>query len=98
MGEILTRGDFRQSVLTRPERLKGIDQGFLQDFRGLLLLRASDGASFAPRGPGFGKRKGSLSTVSMVPNPNKGSAPKKTYWTARATHRYPPKIQRAKPS
>ena len=45
----------------------GIDTEFLQDFRGVLLLRAEEGSVFAPLGIRFGKRGNSLSAVPAIP-------------------------------
>ena len=72
VGEVLTRGDFRQQALTLPEWFQGIDQSVLVDFRGLLFLRGADGAPFAPLGLRFGKQKGSLSAIPVVPVPDEG--------------------------
>ena len=70
LGEGLARvGNFNQVARTIPEWFDadGIDTEFLQDFRGLLFLRAEDGSSFAPIGLRFGKRGESLSTVPVIP-------------------------------
>ena len=67
---------FQQAALTIPQWFArdGIDTEFLsewrnnpaENFRGLLFLQAEDGASFAPIGIRFGKRKGSLSAVPVI--------------------------------
>jgi hypothetical protein len=99
VGEVLTRGDFRQSALTLPEWLQGTDRGFLQNFRGLLFLRATNGASFAPVGLRFGRKNSSLSAVPVVPIPDEGEGTSrsigKMYWSVRAMDQHGPKIQRA---
>ena len=69
LGEGLARvGDFNQAARTIPEwfAMDGIDTEFLEDFRGLLFLRAEDGSSFAPIGIRFGKRGESLSSVPVI--------------------------------
>ena len=95
MGQVLTHGGFRQRAHTLPEWLDGVDQGFLRDFRGLLFLRAGDDSSFAPIGLRFGKRKGSLSAVPVIPIVDPEDSPDRTagkmYWTDTSTA----KIQRA---
>ena len=70
--EVLTRGDFQQRVGTIPEWYEGVGGEFLGDFRGLLFLRAVDGASFAPLGLRGVRRTGSLSAVPVVPLPDPG--------------------------
>ncbi len=87
--EVLTRGNFQQQVGTLPEWFEGVGGEFLGDFRGLLFLRAADGASFAPLGLRGGKRTGSLSAVPVIPIADPGSG--KMYWTDRRAG----KIQRA---
>ena len=91
MGQVLTHGDFRQRAHTLPEWLRGVDQGFLRDFRGLLFLRADDDSSFAPLGLRFGKRQGSLSAVPVIPILDDGGSGGKMYWVDAGTS----KIQRA---
>ncbi len=61
-------GDFNQAARTILEwfAMDGIDTEFLEDFRGLLFLRAEDGSSFAPIGIRFGKRGESLSVVPVI--------------------------------
>ena len=51
-------GNFNQVARTIPEWFDadGINTEFLQDFRGILLLRSEDGSLFAPIGIRFGKR------------------------------------------
>ena len=68
-GVYVPRGNFRQSARTLPEWLDmdGVEAGFLDDFRGLLLLRSADGSEFAPMGLRGGKRKGSFSAVPVAP-------------------------------
>ena len=89
IGEVLTHGDFRQRARTLPEWFENVDTRFLRDFRGLLFLRAADGSDFAPLGLRFGKQKGSLSAVPVIPIRDAGAG--KMYWTDRETE----KIQRA---
>ena len=67
LGEVLTRGDFRQRGRTLAEWFQGTDPEFLRGFRGLLFLRTVAGSSFAPLGLRFGKRQGSLSAVPVIP-------------------------------
>ena len=67
---------FQQSVGSIPRwfDVDGIDTEFLsewktdpyENFRGLLFLRAEDGALFAPIGIRFGRRGGSLSAVPVI--------------------------------
>ena len=59
---------FQQGVGSIPRwfAVDGIDTEFLKDFRGLLFLRAEDGALFAPLGIRFGKRGRSLSAVPVI--------------------------------
>ena len=59
---------FQQRVGSIPEwfAMDGIDTEFLQDFRGILLLRSEDNALFAPIGIRFGKRGESLSAVPVI--------------------------------
>ena len=69
LGEGFARvGDFNQAARTIPEwfAMDGIDMEFLQDFRGILLLRSEDGSLFAPIGIRFGKRGESLSSVPVI--------------------------------
>ena len=69
LGEGFARvGDFNQAARTILEwfAMDGIDTEFLEDFRGLLFLRAEDGSSFAPIGIRFGKRGESLSAVPVI--------------------------------
>ena len=89
IGEVLTHGDFRQRARTLPEWFENVDTRFLRDFRGLLFLRAADGSDFAPLGLRFGKQKGSLSAVPVIPIRDAGAG--KIYWTDWGTD----KIQRA---
>ena len=67
IGEVLTLGNFQQQALTLPEWFRGVDTTFLREFRGLLFLRAPDADLFAPLGLRFGKEKGSLSAVPVIP-------------------------------
>ena len=90
--EVLTRGDFQQQAGTLPEWFEGSAGGFLGDFRGLLFLRAVDGASFAPMGLRGVRRTGSLSAVPVIPLPDTGG---KMYWTDTGTSESAAKIQRA---
>ena len=59
---------FQQSVGSIPRwfAVDGIDTEFLQDFRGILLLRSEASALFAPLGIRFGKRGRSLSAVPVI--------------------------------
>ena len=67
---------FQQAVGSIPRwfAVDGIDTEFLsewktdpyENFRGLLFLRAEDGALFAPIGIRFGRRGGSLSAVPVI--------------------------------
>ena len=68
VGGALIRGDFHQSARTLSEwfDMEGIDRRFLQDFRGLLLLRTEDESGFAPLGLRFGKGTGALSAVPLI--------------------------------
>ena len=69
LGEGFARvGDFNQAARTIPEwfAMDGIDTEFLEDFRGVLFLRAEDGSLFAPLGLRFGKRGDSLSAVPVI--------------------------------
>ena len=71
LGEGFARvGDFNQAARTIPEWFaldgEGIDTEFLEDFRGLLFLRAEDGSLLAPLGIRFGKQGESLSSVPVV--------------------------------
>ena len=61
-------GNFNQVARTIPEWFDadGINTEFLQDFRGILLLRSEDGSLFAPIGIRFGKRGESLSSVPVI--------------------------------
>ena len=86
---VLTRRDFQQQVGTLPEWFEGVGGEFLGDFRGLLFLRAVDGASFAPLGLRGGKQTGSLSAVPAIPIADPGGG--KMYWTDAVAN----KIQRA---
>ena len=65
IGEVLSPGDFQQSALTILEWFRESTQQLPAEFRGLLLLRGVDGASFTPVGLRFGKRSGSLSAVPV---------------------------------
>ena len=67
IGDVLTIDDFRQRARTLPEWIPGEDLAFLEDFRGMLFLRSTDGSSFAPLGLRFGKRQGSLWAVPAIP-------------------------------
>ena len=91
LGEVLTQGNFQQRAHVLPDWFAGVDTGFLEDFRGLLFLRAADSSGFAPMGLRGGKRKGSLSAVPVIPVPGAGGRPKKIYWAAANAG----KIQRA---
>ena len=77
IGEGLTIGSFQQQALTLPEWFQEVDTTFLRDFRGLLFLRAPDADLFAPLGLRFGKEKGSLSAVPVIPvrDESEGSSP-----------------------
>ncbi|MDE0436117.1 MAG: hypothetical protein OXH92_19110 [Bryobacterales bacterium] len=75
LGKVLTFEDFQQQALVLPDWLEGIDQTFLDDFRGILLLRSADGSSFAPLGLRFGKRQGSLSALPALPLEGEGGEP-----------------------
>ncbi len=69
LGEEFARvGDFNQAGRTIPEwfAMDGIDTEFLEDFRGLLFLRAEDDSLFAPIGIRFGNRGNSLSAVPVI--------------------------------
>ena len=69
LGEGLARvGNFNQVARTIPEWFDadGINTEFLQNFRGILLLRSEDGSLFAPIGIRFGKRGESLSSVPVI--------------------------------
>ena len=69
LGEGLARvGNFNQVARTIPEWFDadGINTEFLQNFRGILLLRSEDGSLFAPVGIRFGKRGESLSSVPVI--------------------------------
>ena len=67
---------FQQAALSIPRwfAVGGVDTEFLsewktdpyENFRGLLFLRAEDGALFAPTGIRFGRRGGSLSAVPVI--------------------------------
>ena len=61
-------GDFHQAARTIPEwfAVKGVDTGFLENFRGLLFLRSADDTPFAPLGLRFGKRIPSLSAAPAI--------------------------------
>ena len=67
-GVFITWQNFNQAAWTISEwfDVDGVAPEFLKDFRGLLFLRAEDGALFAPLGLRFGKRGESLSTVPVV--------------------------------
>ena len=71
--------NFNQLARTLPEWFENVDTRFLTDFRGLLFLRAADDSSFAPLGLRFGKQKGSLSAVPVIPV--RDAAAGKMYWT-----------------
>ena len=60
--------DFRQAARTLPEwfDVDGADTGFLEDFRGLLLVDAEDESGLTPMGLRFGKRTSSLSAVPAI--------------------------------
>ena len=79
LGEVLAQGNFQQRAHVLPDWLQGVDTGFLEDFRGLLFLRAADGSEFAPMGLRGGKRQGSLSAVPLIPIMSDGAG--KIYWT-----------------
>ena len=69
LGEGLARvGNFNQVARTIPEWFDadGINTEFIQDFRGILLLRSEDGSLFAPIGIRFGRRGESLSSVPVI--------------------------------
>ena len=59
---------FRQAARTLPEwfDVDGADTGFLEDFRGLLLVDAEDESGLTPLGLRFGKRTSSLSAVPAI--------------------------------
>ncbi|MCY4060483.1 MAG: hypothetical protein OXG44_21095 [Gammaproteobacteria bacterium] len=61
-------GDFHQAARTLPDwfAVKGVDTGFLENFRGLLFLRSADDTPFAPLGLRFGKRTPSLSAAPAI--------------------------------
>ena len=68
LGEGFARaGGFNQDALTIPGwfAVDGIDTEFLEDFRGLLFLRAEDGSLFAPLALRF--KRGRLSAVPVIP-------------------------------
>ena len=67
IGDVLTIDDFWQRARTLLEWIPGEDMAFLEDFRGMLFLRSTDGSSFAPLGLRFGKRQGSLWAVPAIP-------------------------------
>ena len=67
LGRVLTQGNFQQRAHVLPEWFAGAGTGFLENFRGLLFLRAADGSGFAPMGLRGGKRQGSLSAVPLIP-------------------------------
>ena len=67
IGEVLSWGNFQQRAQTIPEWFERVNPEILKDFQGLLYLRAADGSSFAPLGLRFGKRRGSLSAVPVIP-------------------------------
>ena len=71
-GGFVPWGDFHQAARTLPEwfSAEGIDRGFLEDFRGLLLLETEDGSGFAPLGLRFGKGTSSLSAVPAIRIPD----------------------------
>ncbi len=89
VGEALIWGGFHQQALTLPEWFDRVDTGFLTNFRGLLFLRSTDGSEFVPLGLRFGKQKGSLSAVPVIPIRDAGAG--KMYWTDLTSG----KIQRA---
>ena len=67
LGEGFARaGGFNQDALTIPGwfAVDGIDTEFLEDFRGLLFLRAEDGSLFAPLALRF--KRGRLSAVPVI--------------------------------
>ncbi len=59
---------FRQAARTLPEwfDVDGADTGFLEDFRGLLLVETEDESALTPLGLRFGKRTSSLSAVPAI--------------------------------
>ena len=58
---------FQQRGWSIPEWFAhGIDTEFLQDFRGILLLRSEDNALFAPIGIRFGKQGESFSAIPVI--------------------------------
>ena len=68
---------FRQAARTLPEwfDVDGADTGFLEDFRGLLLVDAEDESGLTPLGLRFGKRTSSLSAVPAIRIADEGQTP-----------------------
>ena len=69
MREGFARGEnFNQASFTLPEWFDadGIEAEFIEDFRGVLFLRAEDGSLFASQGLRFWKRGESLSAVPVI--------------------------------
>ena len=68
---------FRQAARTLPEwfDVDGADTGFLEDFRGLLLVDAEDESGLTPLGLRFGKRTSSLSAVPAIRIADEGRTP-----------------------
>ncbi|MDE0435977.1 MAG: hypothetical protein OXH92_18410 [Bryobacterales bacterium] len=89
LGRVLTQGNFQQRAHVLPEWFAEAGTRFLENFRGLLFLRAADGSGFAPMGLRGGKRIGSFSAVPAIPVLSDGAG--KMYWTDSGTG----KIQRA---
>ena len=58
LGRVLTQRNFQQRADVLPEWFAGAGAGFLENFRGLLFLRSTDGSGFAPMGLRGGKRQG----------------------------------------
>ena len=71
---------FRQEARTLPEwfDVDGADTGFLEDFRGLLLVDAEDESGLTPLGLRFGKRTASLSAVPAIRIADEGQTPSPT--------------------
>ena len=67
--EGFARGEnFNQASFTLPEWFDadGIEAEFIENFRGVLFLRAEDSSLFAPQGLRFWKRGESLSAVPVI--------------------------------
>ncbi|MCY3756674.1 MAG: hypothetical protein OXG96_03035 [Acidobacteria bacterium] len=76
-GGFVPWGDFHQAARTLPEwfAVEGVDTGFLENFRGILLLRSEDASPFAPLGLRFGKETPSLSAVPTIRVADGGHSP-----------------------